>query len=304
MCYFSRSICLLVACVFIVATGCTPDAGPDPARAAPAVNADSIAKAKARADSLEKIEAIASADVYYARCGDQILPMHTILNSIATNMQGQKIPYKISQDPVDEWRDCSGNFLRLSSYVATRCPGNDDALAAQAGITDFNPGASNKAPNNRGPRSTRGLGKWYHDQGRFIPIFYDGVSDIATAPQDLINHRNLIKPGAVLWFSRKKPMSTNGVDDLWTRNAAGTQINHMGTVIEVKRDDAGNVMQYKMYHGHGREGNHASITEHHYWEWPTTFTSNGKSYPSLGFWDQYLVGIGTLLPTEAPPSEV
>ncbi len=303
----SRFTYLFVVAVLFVATGCTRgDAGPNEAVAVieSPVNADSLARVKAIADSLARVEAIANAEVYYARCGDQVLPMHEILGPIAASMQAQKIPYKISQDPVDEWRDCSGNFLRLSSYVAARCAGNDDLLAAQAGVKDFVLNGNNNVPASRGPRSTRGLGKWYNDQERFTPIFYDGVTDVAAAPQDLVAHRNLIKPGAVLWFSRKKPMSAGGLEDLWTPNQARTQINHMGTVTEVTRDDAGNVIRYKMYHGHGREGNPAAVTEHHYWDWPATFTSNGKSYPPLGYWDQYLVGIGSLLPAEAPPAGV
>lgn len=307
--YLSRFFYLVVVAVIFVATGCTPgdtDSGPTEAVAVidTPVNADSLARVQAIADSLSSVAAIATADVYYARCGDQVLPMHTILEPIAISMQAQKIPYKISQDPVDEWRDCSGNFLRLSSYLAAQCPGNDDSLPALAGVKDFVLNGNNTVPNSRGPRSTRGLGKWYHDRDRFTPIFYDGVTDVAAAPQDLITHRNLIKPGAVLWFSRQRPMSAGGLEDLWTRNEARTQINHMGTVTSVTRDEAGNVIGYKMYHGHGREGNHASVTEHHYWEWPATFTGNGKTYPPLGYWDQYVVGIGSLLPAEAPPAGV
>ncbi|MEM8488799.1 MAG: hypothetical protein AAF564_24855 [Bacteroidota bacterium] len=313
--YFSRFISLFVASLFFVSTGCTPGgAGPEQAiadteiNAGPAVNADSLARAQVIADSLAEIENIATADVYYAQCGNQVVSMADILVPIASSLQAQGIPYTRSQEPIDEWRDCSGNFLRLSSYVASRCSDNSDALAAPAGIKDYVPGGNNEAPHNTGPRSSRGLGQWYHDQARFIPIYYDDVADIHVAPQDLIDHRNLIKPGAVLWFSRQKPLSTNGLEDLWVRNDARTHINHMGTVTEVTRDEAGNVVEYKMYHGHGRDGNHASITASHFWDWPAHYThKNGtrtKFYPPLGFWDQYLVGIGTLLPTEAPPAEV
>ena len=250
---------------------------------------------------VDPAELIAQADVYYAMCGGELKSMADILVPIAANMQAQNMPYKISQEPVDEWRDCSGNFLRLSSYVASACAENKDNLAAPPGITDYVPGGNNAAPDPKGPRSSKGVGQWYNDQGRFTPIYYDGVTDISLPPQDLIDNRHLIKPGAVVWFSRERPMSTDGLDILWTAGSRKA-INHMGTVTEVMRDEDGNVIRYKIYHGHGKEGvTTAGVTDYHFWEWPATYTSGGQKYPPFGFWGQYIVGIGTLLPTEAPP---
>ncbi len=310
--YLSRTGFIFFASLLFLVSGCFKDAGPESARAltdAAAIadsiaEADSLAMANVVADSITQIAAIETADVYYAQCGNEIISMADILLPLTASMEARQIPYTRSQSPVDEWRDCSGNFLRLSSHVAAQCAGNDDFLAAPAGINPYSQEGDNEAPENKGARSSRGIGKWYHEQGRFTPIYYDDVSGIAEPPQDLIDLRNLIKPGAVLWFSRQKPVSNDGLGNLWANNPANTQINHMGTVTEVTRDDEGNVIGYKMYHGHGDTGNPASVTEHHYWEWPATFTNNGSSYPPLGYWGQYLVGIGTLLPTQAPPAEV
>ena len=252
-------------------------------------------------DEISGEELIANADVYFATCGGETRSMAEVLLPITARMEAQNIPYKRSQEPVDEWRDCSGNFLRLSSYVASACAGNDDHLAAPPGVTDYTPDGDNKAPQNKGARSSRGIGKWYHDQGRFIPIFYDDVTDITQPPQDLIDKRNLIKPGAVLWYSRGMPTRLDGLDSLWISNTRNLQINHMGTVTEVERDEDGNVIRYTIYHGHGRDGNPASVTRNHYWVWPKTFTKEGSAYPPFGYWAQYLVGIGTLLPTTVPP---
>ena len=300
----------VVACLGLLLTGCSN--GPSPSKADDgrrepgiAVQIDSSATevADVKDDSTANAEAIANADVYYATCGGQVVSMADILKPIASKLESQQMPYKISQKPVDEWRDCSGNFLRLSSYVASACAGNEGNLAAPAGIKDYVAGGDNKAPENTGPRSSRGIGQWYYDQGRYIPIYYDGITDISQPPQDLIDKRHLIKPGAVVWFSRGMPISSDGVDSLWTYNSKKSQINHMATIISVEKDDDGNVIRFSMYHGHGRDGvTPASVTDKHFWEWPATYTSNGSKYPPFGYWGQYLVGIGTLLPTEAPPS--
>ena len=127
-------------------------------------------------------------------------------------------------------------------------------LAAPPGITDYVPGGENTIPGGAKARDSRGLGKWYHEQGRFTPIYYDDVmGDIAAAPQGLIELRNTIKPGSVLWFARQQPTSEAGLDGLFVRGTTGAHINHMGTVRAVTRDEDGNIIGFEMYHGR-REG--------------------------------------------------
>ncbi len=72
-----------------------------------------------------------------------------VLQPIVVSMVAQKIPY--SQSPSNEWRDCSGNFLRLSSYVANQCPGVQ--LVAPPGVTAYTKGGRNKAPGGEQARS-------------------------------------------------------------------------------------------------------------------------------------------------------
>lgn len=94
--------------------------------------------------------------------------------------------------------------------------------------SSYVPGGENTIPGGAKARDSRSLGKWHHGQGRFTPIFYDDVvGDITAPPQDLINNRNLIKPGSVLWFARIHPASTDGLEGLWVRGASGAHINHM-----------------------------------------------------------------------------
>jgi len=205
-----------------------------------------------------------------------------VLQSIVVSMVAQKIPY--SQNPSNEWRDCSGNFLRLSSYVADQC--RDVQLVAPSGITDYTKGGRNKAPGGEQARTTRGIAKWYDDKDVFTPIFYDNTA-IDQAPVTLVEIRNKIKPGTVLWFSREKPLKANGKINLYKEN--GGMINHMATVVRITKDDRGNVTGWDMYHGQNQEKG-SGVTSH-WWDWPAMYTSNGKKYPPGGYWSQRIVGI-------------
>ena len=50
-------------------------------------------------------------------------------------------------------------------------------------------------------------------------------------------------------------------EDLFIR---GTGINHVGVVVSVSKDAAGNVTSYELFHGHGRTGKtSASVTNYH-----------------------------------------
>lgn len=238
------------------------------------------------------VEPAAVAETYYADCDGTIASMADLLVAITNGMVNQQIPY--SQVPADEWRDCSGNFLRLSSYLASICPGSEPHLAAPAGISDYDPAGSNAAGLAAEARSTRELARWYHQQGRFAPVWYDDAEATADAPSELQSLRHLIKPGAVLWFSHGRPTATDGLEQLFERNNARTHINHMGTVVGVEHDADGQVIGYAMYHGR-RVGKLASITMNH------RFDSDGR-VPPFGHGSQRLVGIGALLPMALPPT--
>ena len=94
-----------------------------------------------------------------------------------------------------------------------------------------------------------------------------------------------------------------GLEQLFAAPSTPNNINHMATVTEVTRDPNGNVIQYKMYHGHGKEekGTLASVTTKQYFEFPASMSRSGP-YPPLGYWSQRIVAVGTLLPpvTSAP----
>lgn len=238
----------------------------------------------------------AAGHAYHALCDGEVTDLADVLEPIARNMTAQKIPY--TRDPANEWRDCSGNFLRLSSYVASACPDQQEHLIAPPGIKDYAPGGDNVAPGNVTVRSSRGVAKWFNDRGRFTPIYYDDAERLGAAPKDLHAYRDYIRPGAVLWFSRGKPLRTDGIDALFVRNEANSHINHMATVTAVVRDDSGQVMGYSMYHGRTKS-KPGSVTKAHFWTWPEKYLQGGKEYPPLGYWKQRLVGISTLVPVVA-----
>lgn len=244
---------------------------------------------------------------HFAQCGAELADLQNVLTPLVDSLVAQKIPY--TRQPANEWRDCSGNFLRLSSALAEACPDQAPRLIAPPGVAPYVAGQDNAVPIDLPYRSSRSVAAWYHDQSRFTPIFYDDAPQVTDVPSQLLKHRELLRPGAVVWFSRGRPQSAEGVDALFKKTGTGSHINHMAVVTEVMRDDDGNVVSYKMFHGHGRadKGTPSSVTNRQFFEWPERFLANGsKSYPPLGYWSQRLVGVGTIVPTvtEALPHEV
>ena len=233
---------------------------------------------------------------FVVSCGNKIDNLEDILRPIVANMVSQKIPY--AQDPRNEWRDCSGNFLRLSSYLASACPENQSHLVAPPGIRDYAPGSNNLAPSGAVARTSRGIAKWYQKQGRFTPIYYDGVTSPGQISADLRKNRHLVRPGAVVWFSLDRPTSQDGLEALFEKKVSrGPHINHMATVTSVNLDEDGQVAGFEMYHGR-TTGKPGSVTKTHFWKWPDSYLKGGtKEYPSFGYWNQYLVGIASIVPT-------
>ncbi|MFK7997215.1 MAG: hypothetical protein AB8B87_23995 [Granulosicoccus sp.] len=203
-------------------------------------------------------------------------------------MDNQTIKY--AQSPNSEWRDCSGNFLRLSSHIAEQC---DVELVAPRGVRKYVDGGDNERPGRAAARTTRGIAKWYDEQGKFVPVFYDGTVDLTEAPGALIAIRNKIKTGSVLWFSFEKPLAEIKKEGLFKE--VGGLINHMATVTSVEKDDNGDVIAWYMYHGiNGKKNN--DITPQ-WWTYPTVF--GDKKYPPGGYWGQRLVGFAeSIVPDE------
>lgn len=232
---------------------------------------------------------------WVVECAGARVTLGLLLQPIVTKMVAQKIPY--SQDPANEWRDCSGNFLRLSSYLAQRCPDQEGHLVATQGVRDYRPLGSNRVRAKAAARTTRQIARWYDKQDRFTPIYYDDAPSLGAAPADLRRIRDQVRPGTVLFFSKGRPLAEQGKKPLFTPGRS-TAIVHMATVTKVQLDSqSGQVLGFEMYHG--RNARHPGmVTKSHFWDWPDHLTQDGaKQYPPFGNWSQRLVGIATLLPS-------
>lgn len=147
--------------------------------------------------------------------------------------------------------DCSGMFHRLLQQMKEAFPAFVYPEVTEA-------------------RSSRALAQWYHARG--------GLHIIGNAADS----GHLIKPGAVLFFGQVGKKYQNPSIELLT--AYGQGIMHIGTVVDVEKDEQGQVIGYTMFHARGR-GKIASHT-HHYRSNP-----QNSGLPAFGNWRQQLVAI-------------
>ena len=101
---------------------------------------------------------------------------------------------------------------------------------------------------------------------------------------DAVAQRNLIRPGAVMFFGR----SGKKYNDLNVENLTGGIIFHIGVVTEVTKDDNGDVTGYVMFHGR-RPGKAAERSHYHQIAPPRA------GFPPLGNWNQQWVGIAYIM---------
>ncbi|MBX2797136.1 MAG: ABC transporter substrate-binding protein [Myxococcales bacterium] len=254
-------------------------------------------------------------DGYTVLCNGQKVALGSVVAPILEDMESIEIPYTQNQAGGDALRDCSGNFLRVSSWVATQCPEGADKLAASAGVTKWRKGGDNVfkgevkswvqvkddgTEQNYTARTSRSTARWYHSQGLYTPIFADnGKQDITTPSQDLQKHRNQFLPGTVVWFAKPGARVTRreGVEKMFSDTDRSEAITHVGVIHSVTRDDDGNVVGYRMYHGRRAYGSSDpdkqdnKITDH-VWE----YTGSTSGIPPFGNWTEPVVGIAPILP--------
>ncbi len=254
-------------------------------------------------------EAPHSPDHHYVICNGEVTALGNIVQPVLEKLDATEIPYTQSKSGGDQLRDCSGNFLRVSSWVAAVCPDAESTLAASAGVTDWNPGGNNvfagtiqkwsEGGKDYAARSSRGTARWYHAQGLFRPVFADtGAQPVAEASADLKAIRNELRPGTVIWFAKPGSRITRqeGVERMFS-TSSGERITHVGVVHSVERDDDGNIVSYRMYHGRrayqssdpDKQDNKITV---HRWE----ATTGSRPLPPFGNWTEPVVGIAPLLP--------
>ena len=252
--------------------------------------------------------AVVQVDGYVARCDKALLDLSQIVAPAIQQMLSQGNPQptvelpnwkrpeiepgiRYTQSPGLALQDCSGNFLRLASLVAQRCLNHEALLPAAAGIppytiaTDGQPVSANLVR----ARDTRSTARWYHDQGLFRPVFCDG--DYKNFSKDLEAAEDLIYPGAVVWFGFGERCTTadQGLEALFDN------INHMGVVLDVVRDENGKVERFTMYHGRNvgkGSGLNTLVRE---------YQGNSDKVPPFGNWTEPVAGIAPILPVVAGP---
>lgn len=153
-------------------------------------------------------------------------------------------------------QDCSGIFYRLvKEFAKQKC--NSYAYPE---------------PDVAG-RPAYMIAKWYHDHKNFVMV------------NDPMASRNLIKPGAVMFYGKPGAKYNNvTIDQLATRGG----VFHIGVVTSVTRDTEGNVTQYTLFHGRST-GKIASRTSYHNVRGPANL-----GQPVLGVGSEEWVGIGSL----------
>lgn len=204
-------------------------------------------------------------DGYLAQCNGSVTPLAEVVGpAIARVMQqgnpqppGDPLPYTkkrtpqpglpYRQQPGRALQDCSGNFLRVASVVAERCPNQAEMLPVKAGVPAYNTALDGAevpaALLKKGARTTSGTARWYQSRGLFTPVYCDG--DYASLSADLEAAARMIQPGTVVWYARSKKCvgHAQGLD------ALTDAISHMGVVQSVDRDERGVLRSYVIYHG-------------------------------------------------------
>lgn len=196
--------------------------------------------------------ALASLDSYNLNCGGTQIDVASPVAEITTAIGDSSFLYSVK--PLT---DCSGIFHRVLKGMKERCPEQ-----AYPPIETY--------------RDTRDLARWYNEQGKLILV------------KDAIAHSDLIKPGAVMFYGQRATEYKDfTAEDLFKR---GTGINHVGVVVKVHKDDAGQVASYELFHGHGRPGKTPASTTNYHRREPTRAT-----YPPYGNGTEQWVAFATLV---------
>ncbi len=180
---------------------------------------------------------LADLESYSATCGGAETDLAIPVMEIAKNLEAQKLAYIR-----EKMQDCSGMYHQVLMKLKDRCPDH-----AYPDVDKY--------------RDSRSLAKWYHENEKLILV------------KDEKSKSDLIKPGAAMFYGYQgKDYSNFTAEDLFVR---GTGINHVGIVVDVKKDENGQVTNYSIFHG--RNPKHtAGITSYH------NLVPTRESYPPLG----------------------
>ena len=196
-----------------------------------------------------------------AACGEDEA-LHAKLLSVSSSLEAMKLPYVASKG-----QDCSGIYHKMKDSVQQWLPAD---CADQYVFPEYDQ-----------IRSSRQIADWYYEQGNL------------TLVEDPMKERNKIKPGSVMFYAKPdKRYSNLTIDMLTAKNqnySSSGAIMHIGTVVDVEKDEEGNVVQYTLMHGRN-ERYPASRTDFH----KEVQSKSNPNLPAFGNWSQQWVAIADI----------
>ena len=194
-------------------------------------------------------------------CGEDEA-LHTKLISVSTSLEAMKLPYVASKG-----QDCSGIYHKIKDSIQQWLP---EDCAENYVFPEYDQ-----------IRSSRQIADWYHEQGNL------------TLVEDPMAVRNQIKPGSVMFYSKPGQKYSNlTIEKLTAKSqnySSSGAIMHIGTVVDVEKDENGNVIQYTLMHGRN-EKYPASRTDFH----KEVQSKNNPNLPAFGNWSQQWVAIADI----------
>lgn len=177
-----------------------------------------------------------------------------LYQDVAKKMEAQKLLYN-SRNP-SKLQDCSGIFHRVVQQVSKKV----NSKCSQFSFPSLQ------------TRSSKSLVAWYHKQGNLVLV------------GDPRKFGDLVQVGTVVFYGQQgKRYSKPSIGEL--SNSGGVQ--HLGIVVDVERDASGKLLNYGLFHGHGRHGvQPADISYFHRWK---------DSHLAYGNGSQQMVGLANLL---------
>jgi len=125
-------------------------------------------------------------------------------------------------------------------------------------------------------RSSRDLARWYNQRGELVLV------------HDALQMAEVIKPGAVMFYGASDKLYNDFTLDMLFSPEG---ISHVGVVMEVEKNEAGEVVNYKLFHGRS-SGKIAGTTNYHRRQ------PSRPNLPPLGNWNQQWVAFAPLVKSE------
>lgn len=180
-----------------------------------------------------------------------------LYRDVAQKIEGQHLLYN-GRNP-SKLQDCSGIFHRVLEKIAAKIEPNCSQYIF--------PSLQN--------RSSKSLARWYHE--------HDNLTLIGNPQQA----GDLIKIGTVVFYGQQGKRYKKPTISLLTSREG---VQHIGLVVEVERDAKGKLLNYGLFHGHGKTGVQAAdITYFHRWK---------DSHLAYGNGSQQIVGVANVLTKE------